>query len=89
MKRTGATLAVHALEEFGIEHTFGIPGVHNTALDGTQSVAQTGRPVILDVNIDYRRTQMTKGVVKTNLSRFSTSEKIRFVARAAKRHLFG
>jgi acetolactate synthase-1/2/3 large subunit len=60
------------------------------ALDETQSVAQTGRPVIVDVNIDYRRrTQMTTGVVKTNLSRFSTSEKIRFVARAAKRHLFG
>ncbi|MFB6098908.1 MAG: thiamine pyrophosphate-binding protein [Salinibacter sp.] len=60
------------------------------ALDETQSVAETGRPVIVDVNIDYRRrTQMTTGVVKTNLSRFSTSEKIRFVARAAKRHLLG
>jgi acetolactate synthase-1/2/3 large subunit len=53
-------------------------------LDETQSVAETGRPVIVDVNIDYRRrTQMTKGVVKTNLSRFSTSEKMRFVARQA------
>ena len=60
------------------------------ALEETQSVATTGQPVIVDVNIDYRRrTQMTTGVVKTNLSRFSTSEKIRFVARAAKRHLFG
>jgi len=27
--------------------------------------------------------------VKTNLSRVSTTEKIRFVVRAAKRHLFG
>jgi len=61
-----------------------------SALDETLSVSETGRPVIVDVNIDYRRrTQMTTGVVKTNLSRFSTSEKIRFVARAAKRHLFG
>jgi acetolactate synthase-1/2/3 large subunit len=60
------------------------------ALEETQSVTATGRLVIIDVNIDYRRrTQMTKGVVKTNLSRFSTSEKIRFVVRAAKRHLFG
>jgi len=150
MTRTGAPLAVHALEQLGIEHTFGIPGVHNTelydahrtahdgelgqisqfqsiplnrkvctqlsevkiegvaeatgahyvpmetgadidpALDETESVAETDRPVIVDVNIDYRRrTQMTTGVVKTILSRFSTSEKVRFVARAAKRHLFG
>lgn len=59
-------------------------------LEETLSVAASGRPVVVDVNIDYRRrTQMTKGVVKTNLSRFSTSEKIRFVGRAAKRHLFG
>ena len=60
------------------------------ALDEARSVAASGQPVIVDVNIDYRRrTQMTKGVVRTNLSRFSTSEKIRFVARAAKRHLLG
>ena len=59
-------------------------------LEETRSVAASGQPVIVDVNIDYRRrTQMTRGVVKTNLGRFSTSEKIRFVARAAKRHLLG
>jgi acetolactate synthase-1/2/3 large subunit len=46
--------------------------------------------VLVDVAIDYsRRTQMTKGVVKTNLGRFSTGEKVRFLARAAKRHLLG
>ena len=45
-------------------------------------------PVIVDVNIDYsKKTMMTKGVVKTNLSRFSLKEKIRFISRAAKRHL--
>lgn len=32
MKRTGASLAVHALEQLRIRHTFGIPGVHNTEL---------------------------------------------------------
>jgi acetolactate synthase-1/2/3 large subunit len=59
-------------------------------LEEARTVAASGQPVIVDVNIDYRRrTQMTKGVVKTNLGRFSTSEKIRFVARAAKRHLLG
>jgi acetolactate synthase-1/2/3 large subunit len=32
MKRTGAWLAVRALEALGIKYTFGIPGVHNTEL---------------------------------------------------------
>ena len=32
MKKTAAQLAVHALEQLGITHTFGIPGVHNTEL---------------------------------------------------------
>jgi len=30
MKRTGAWLVVRALEQIGVRHTFGIPGVHNT-----------------------------------------------------------
>ena len=32
MKKTGAWLAVYALEQIGIKYTFGIPGVHNTEL---------------------------------------------------------
>ena len=45
-------------------------------------------PVIVDVNIDYsKKTMMTKGVVKVNLSRFSFKEKVRFIGRAVKRHL--
>ncbi|MCE9500937.1 MAG: thiamine pyrophosphate-binding protein [Leptospira sp.] len=32
MKRTGASLAVYALEQLGIRYTFGIPGVHNTEI---------------------------------------------------------
>lgn len=32
MKKTAAQLAVYALEQLGITHTFGIPGVHNTEL---------------------------------------------------------
>ena len=59
-------------------------------IDEALAVSATGRPVLIDVNIDYsRRTRLTKGVVKTNLSRFSTGEKVRFLTRAAKRHLFG
>lgn len=32
MKKTGAWLVVHALEQVGIKYTFGIPGVHNTEI---------------------------------------------------------
>ncbi|MEP3247456.1 MAG: thiamine pyrophosphate-binding protein [Sneathiella sp.] len=32
MKKTGAELALFALEQLGVRHTFGIPGVHNTEL---------------------------------------------------------
>jgi len=32
MKKTGAWLVRHALEQLGVTHTFGIPGVHNTEI---------------------------------------------------------
>ena len=41
MKTTAAHLAVQALEQLGITHTFGIPGVHNTEL--YDELAQSGR----------------------------------------------
>lgn len=48
-----------------------------------------GIPVLVDVNIDYtQKTMMTKGVIKVNLKRFPFNEKIRFLSRALKRHLF-
>ena len=32
MKKTGASLVRHALEQLGVKFTFGIPGVHNTEI---------------------------------------------------------
>jgi acetolactate synthase-1/2/3 large subunit len=53
-------------------------------------ISSKNKPVIVDVNIDYsRKTLLTKGVVKTNLSRFPTMEKLRFIGRAVKRHITG
>ncbi len=47
-------------------------------------------PVLVDVKIDYsKKTRLTKGVVKTNFGRFPLKEKIRFLSRAAKRHILG
>jgi acetolactate synthase-1/2/3 large subunit len=55
-----------------------------------RSLAAEGRPVLVDVKIDYaKKTFLTKGVVKTNLGRFPTSEKMRFIGRALKRHVLG
>ena len=88
------------LDDFRVEGVADAVGAHfvamendaaiGEALDEAMEVSASGTPVLVDVDIDYsKRTMMTKGVVKTNLSRFSTGEKVRFVARAAKRHLLG
>jgi acetolactate synthase-1/2/3 large subunit len=51
--------------------------------------SNNGVPVLVDVNIDYsQKTMLTKGVVKVNLKRFPLNEKIRFLSRAMKRHIF-
>jgi len=53
-------------------------------------VAATGRPVVVDVAIDYgKRTRFTQGVVKTVLRRFPLGDKFRFVGRALVRKVTG
>jgi acetolactate synthase I/II/III large subunit len=53
-------------------------------------IAAGGRPVIVAVRIDYsKRTAFTSGAVKTNFSRFPLNEKLRFLTRAAVRHVMG
>ena len=53
-------------------------------------VVSAGRPVLVDVNIDYtQRTYFTRGVLKTNLLRLSFKDQARFVGRALKRKLMG
>jgi acetolactate synthase I/II/III large subunit len=53
-------------------------------------LAGSGRPVIVGVRIDYsKRTAFTLGAVKTNFGRFPLSEKLRFLTRAAVRHVVG
>lgn len=54
------------------------------------NLAEENVPVIVDVKIDYsKKTMLTKGVVKTNLTRFPLAEKLRFIGRAVKRNVFG
>jgi acetolactate synthase-1/2/3 large subunit len=47
MKRTGAWIAVRALEALGIRYTFGIPGVHNTELYDELNSSETITPVLV------------------------------------------
>jgi acetolactate synthase-1/2/3 large subunit len=63
-------------------------------LDGVlarvREVLAVGRPVLVEVAIDYSvKTFFTRGVVKTNLLRFPWPERLRFIARALKRRVLG
>ncbi len=47
MKKTGAQLTVFALEQLGIRHTFGIPGVHNTELYDELNKSKLITPILV------------------------------------------
>ena len=47
MQKTAAWLARHALEQVGIRHTFGIPGVHNTELYDELAASGSITPVLV------------------------------------------
>ena len=71
-----------------------LPMNDNTAIAGVigkaNEIAGSGRPVIVAVKIDYsKRTAFTTGAVKTNFGRFPLNEKLRFLTRAAVRHVTG
>ena len=46
MKRTGASLVVHALEQLGVRYTFGIPGVHTVEIYDELNKSQRIQPVL-------------------------------------------
>jgi acetolactate synthase I/II/III large subunit len=80
-----ATLAnALGLETLRIDTNADIVGVVADA----QRVAESGRPVVIDVAIDYsEKTHFTKGVIKTNLLRLPWSDRLRFIGRAVGRKL--
>ncbi|GAB3541193.1 acetolactate synthase large subunit [Noviherbaspirillum agri] len=54
------------------------------------AIAAGGRPVIVDVRIDYsKRTAFTEGAVKTNFKRFPLPQKVRVLTRALARRVMG
>jgi acetolactate synthase I/II/III large subunit len=69
-----------------------LPMNDNAAIAGVigraNEIAATGKPVIVAVRIDYsKKTAFTLGAVKTNFGRFPLNEKLRFLTRAALRHV--
>jgi acetolactate synthase-1/2/3 large subunit len=52
-------------------------------VEEAQGLAGAGRPVLVEVRIDYtRKTFFTRGVVKTNLLRLPLLDQARFLGRA-------
>jgi acetolactate synthase-1/2/3 large subunit len=57
-------------------------------LGAARATAAAGRPVLLDVAIDYSEpTYFTRGIVRTTLGRLPWPDRLRFVARALTRRL--
>ena len=48
MKRTGAQLAVFALEQIGVKYTFGIPGTHTTELYDALDLSEQITPILVN-----------------------------------------
>lgn len=84
IKIKGVALAT-GCEFLALEDNESCAGVIKRALD----LASQHKPVIVDVRIDYsKRTRFTKGIVKTNLERFTMGNKARFIGRALLRRVF-
>ena len=59
-----------------------------SVLRGVRAITAAGRPVLVEVEIDYsQKTYFTCGVVKTNFARLPWGDRLRFVARALSRKL--
>ena len=59
-------------------------------LDRVAGILAEGRPVAVDVAIDYSaKTWFTRGVVKTNLRRLPWKDRLRFIGRAVARRVLG
>ena len=75
-------------------------GAHYVRIENNEAVKQgleqawteskAGKPVIVDVNIDYsKKTRFTKGIVGTNLKRLPLNMKVKMISRALVRKVTG
>lgn len=57
-------------------------------IEQAEAAALKGRPVVVDVRIDYSKaTRFTQGIVQTNLGRMTLGNKLRMIGRAAWRRV--
>ena len=82
----GGIAAALGVETLSLERDGDIPAILRRA----REISGAGRPVLVDVAIDYsRRTYFTAGVVRTNLLRLPWRDRLRFIGRALRRRVFG
>ncbi len=92
-RKSSSTLADHDLaglaRALGAEAlALGTDAEIPSAVAKAAEIAAAGRPVLVDVAIDYsRKTYFTRGVVKTNFLRLPWADRLRFAARAIGRRL--
>jgi acetolactate synthase-1/2/3 large subunit len=61
-----------------------------SVIEQAQRASGEGRPVVVDVAIDYSsKTYFTRGVLKTNLRRLPWPDRLRFLGRAVGRRILG
>lgn len=65
---------------------------HNSEIDAAlrkaRSITQSGKPVVVEVEIDYsEKTYFTRGVVKTNFGRLPWRDRMRLLLRAVTRRI--
>ena len=89
--------AVHDYELRHLAAGMNVPFLHieddesvEASLTEARRLSEEGRPVLVEVTIDYgRRTFFTQGVVKANLGRLPLKDRVRFIGRAVKRKITG
>ena len=86
------------LADFNLEAICRGVGAEYLAMDRNQeveavlrqalTVTRSGRPVVVEVAVDYsRKTYFTRGVLRTNLGRLSWPDRLRFVLRSLSRRV--
>ena len=94
-RKASSTLADHDLlalaRALGAEAlALSTDGEIRSVVSNAKEIADAGRPVLVDVTIDYSvKTFFTRGVVKTNFLRLPWADRLRFALRALARKLPG
>ena len=86
------TMAIEHLAAATGSELIRITGADDLAasVDRAHTLAADGRPVVVDVHIDYSRSStFTQGIIKTNFKRFPTRDKLRIAGRAVSRKITG